>query len=161
MPPAGAPAPASHSPAPSTAASSRRRARWWAASRTPRPSRPARRHDVQRSALQLAMTEEERVLDGACAHAETAGVMAERGEVGLPLGDREALAAAVGLDGADREQELPGADVEDAVAPRVEQREDRRGHRHPDAGEPREQLDPPALVAGGEDGARDRADPCR
>ena len=65
-------------------------------------------------------------------------MVAEGGEVLLPLGDREGLAAAVGADRADGEEELPGTDVEDAVAARVDQRQDGRGDRDADAAQPRE-----------------------
>src|SRR5258708_5507128 len=56
------------------------------------------------------------------------------------------------------EQELPGADVEDAVAPRGHEREDRRGRRHAHAVEPGEELHAPPLTPGREDRARHAAD---
>src|SRR2546421_8346828 len=52
---------------------------------------------------------------------------------------------------AEPEQELPGADVEDAVAPRVDQRQDRRRRRHAHAAKARQQLEPPLLTPRGED----------
>jgi hypothetical protein len=52
--------------------------------------------------------------------------------------DREALAATVGGDGIDREQQLPAADVEDAIAARVDQGEDRGGDGHADAAQARQ-----------------------
>jgi len=76
------------------------------------------------------MADEQGVLDRADGDVEAPGVLAECPEVLLPLGDGEALAAAVGGNGAQGEEELPGADVEDAVATRVDEREDGRGDRH-------------------------------
>jgi len=77
-------------------------------------------------------------------------VQSQRGQVLLPLADGEALAAAVGGDGADGEQELPGADVEHAVASGIDEGQDGRGHRHADAAQPGQQLHPAALAARGQ-----------
>src|SRR6266511_3764013 len=93
----------------------------------PRFSRRWRR--VQRPLLKLPVALEQRVFDGARGHAEAASVKSERAEILLPLVDGEALAATVGDDGADGEQELPGADVEHAVASRIDKGQDGRGHR--------------------------------
>ena len=81
------------------------------------------------------MAEEQRVLDRSGAHAETAGVATERGQVLLPLDEGEALPAGVGGDGTQGEEELPGTDVEYAVAPWVDEREDGGGDGDADAGQ--------------------------
>jgi hypothetical protein len=100
--------------------------------------------------LELSVYEGERVLDGAGGGLEAAGVVAEGGQVLFPLGDGEALAAAVGTHGADGEQELPGADVQHAVAPGIEQREDGRAHRHADALQTCQKLHAAALAPRGQ-----------
>ena len=93
------------------------------------------------------MALEEGVLHCARAHAEAAGMVAQRREVFLPLADRETLAPVVGGDRADGEQELPGTDVQHAVAARVDEGQDGRGHRHADAPQADEQLHPSSLVS--------------
>ena len=50
-------------------------------------------------------------------------MVAEGGEEVEPLGNGEALAAAVGVDGVGGEEQLPGADVQHAVAAGVDQRD--------------------------------------
>src|SRR5256885_1470657 len=84
---------------------------------------------------------------------------AQGGEEVQPLADGEALAAAVGYHRTDREEELPGADVQHAVAARIDQREDGGGHRHTDAGQARQRFHACALVARGEGDAGHSADP--
>jgi hypothetical protein len=70
------------------------------------------------------MALEESVFHRARAHAEAAGMVAQRREVFLPLADREALAPLAGGDRANREQELPGTDVQHAVTARVDEGQD-------------------------------------
>src|SRR3989442_13035937 len=76
-----------------------------------------------------------------------------------PAARREATPRRLAIHRAEPEQELPGADVEDAVAAGVDQGQDRRRRRHAHPPETRQQREPPPLAPRGEDGARDPAHP--
>src|SRR5215470_12087703 len=96
------------------------------------------------------MAEEERVLDGARGGAQAARVAAERLQVVDPLAHREAAAGGIGVDPAHAVQHLPRADVQHAIAVRIEKGQDGGGHGHAHAVQGEEKL-----------GARDEAAPSR
>src|SRR5207247_2105337 len=109
---------------------------------------------VELSFLEPPVTLEQRVLDRARRHAEPPSVAPQLPEVLEPVAGGEAAPCRLPAYGAEPEQELPSADVEDAVAPRVDQRQDRRRRRHAHPAEAREQLEPPPLAPRGAAGAR-------
>src|SRR5262249_7797139 len=106
-----------------------------------------RRHAiVEPSGLKAPMTVEQRELHRPDRQALRARDPAKAGEIALPVPGREPSATCLPGHGAHRVEKLPDADVEHAVAPWIDQREDGRSHWNADAGEGGERLEPPALV---------------
>src|SRR5262249_41647773 len=113
---------------------------------------------VEEPALAPAMAEEERVLDGARGGAQAARVAAERLQVVDPLAHREAPAGGIGGHPPPAGPQLPRADVQHAIAPRIEKGEDGGGHGHAHAVQGEEMLDAPALAPRGQGKTRGLAD---
>jgi hypothetical protein len=100
---------------------------------------------------------EERPLHRASRDAAPLRLGAERGEVAFPVGHGKAPSATVTNGGVERVQELPHANVEHAVAPRVEQCEDRRGDGDGHARQARERRHSLAFAPRRQRRARDNA----
>src|SRR5262249_16335793 len=97
------------------------------------------------------MTEEQRVLHRARGCAEPTSVMAQDREVAEPVEKAEPASTWLRRHTPECEEQLPGADVQHAVSVRVDQREDGGCHGHAHAAQRRQELEPSALAAGGED----------
>src|SRR5262249_11892964 len=135
-----------------------RRPTSWPSSSAGSATRPEGGRLVEHAAVDAPVVEEERELHAADGSAEAPGLAPEAGEVLQPVLAVEALAPRVALHGARAEEQLPDPDVEDAVTPGIDERQDGGGGRHPDAVESAQRLEPLPLVGSPQGEPGDAAD---
>lgn len=107
------------------------------------------------------MVFEERQLDKTHGDAEALCLVSKNIQIHLPVVKPKPLSATVVVHGAELEEELPDTDIEDAVPAGIRQCENRRGRRHADPVERRQEFQPLLLTARGENPANHRFHRCR
>ena len=124
-----------------------------------RRARASRHAIVEAPGLKFPVAVEQRELHRSHGDASIPRRLAQAAQIRFPVARVEPAPRGFPPDGAQRVQELPDPDVEHAVAPRVDQREDGRGDGHAHTGERQERIEAASLAASGERRARCRPDP--
>lgn len=100
--------------------------------------------------MPLLVKEEQRPLNVPDRNIEFAREVSNNGQETIPMSKRESRTVRVLRDVADRVQQLPHSDVDDAVPFRFHKRKDSGGHRNSDAGQGKQSLKAFPFTSGAE-----------